>query len=88
MAGTGQRTNYTLFEQNVKIPTAGFDALVKKMRRSEELSEITKKATESELLKMIIVERHTKNRVFVVERLYIKFKKQRERREKIVLLTG
>lgn len=78
---------FRIFGQEVKISKAVFAQHVASLRRSDELSKTTENVGEQELLEMLAVEKNSKDRVFVIERLYIKYKKARERREKVELLT-
>lgn len=82
------RRRLTIFDQIVILTADEYGDLVTNMRRSDQLSKTTEGADEKTLLKMLAVEKDSRDRVFVVERLYIKYKKARERREKVELLTA
>jgi hypothetical protein len=77
-----------IFNQTIIIPQVVYGDIVSLMRKSDQLSKVTERADEQALLEMLAVEKDSKNRVFVIERLYIKYKKARERREKVELLTS
>lgn len=79
---------YTIFGTELTIPARTFNTYVTDMRRSDQIAKAADGKSETELLKMLAVEKATKNRVFVLERLYIKFKKSRERREKVEIITS
>lgn len=76
-----------IFGQKVSFSNGSKKRMVEAMRRSDQLSGLLKDKSENDLLRMLAVEKTTKGRTFVLERLYIKYKKARERREKIELLT-
>lgn len=76
-----------IFGQKVTFSNGSKARMVTAMRRSDQLSVLLKDKSEKDLLRMLAVEKTTKQRTFVLERLYIKYKKARERREKIELLT-
>jgi AmiR/NasT family two-component response regulator len=82
------RRRLKIFNQIVMLTADEYGETVATMRRSDKLSTVTAGLDEEALLKMLAVEKDSKDRVFVIERLYIKYKKARERREKVELLTN
>ena len=78
---------FEIFGVEIDVTDKAVQKHVKDMRRSDQLSDIVSDRNENQLLCMLAIEKHTKQRTFVLERLYIKYKKARERREKIELLT-
>ena len=76
-----------IFGDTINVTEAAHKKAVKEMRRSDALAPVLEGKNETQLLLMLAVERATKNRVFVIERVYIKYKKARERREKRELLS-
>jgi len=79
---------YTIFSKEIIIPKRMFKELFESMRRSDQIAKAVDGKDEAQLLMMLAVEIETKGRTFVLERLYIKYKKARERREKGELIAA
>ena len=67
-----------IFGQKVTFSNGSKARMVTAMRRSDQLSVLLKDKSEKDLLRMLAVEKTTKQRTFVLERLYIKYKKARD----------
>ena len=78
--------NTLILGAKVKLTQDQIKQRVVDMRRSDQIAEFTYGRSELGLLELLAVEHYTKNRTFVIERLYIKYKQMREKREKIELL--
>ena len=76
-----------IFGDTLSVTDSAYKKAVREMRRSDQLAPVLEDKNETQLLLMLAVEKATKNRVFVIERVYIKYKKARERREKVALLS-
>ena len=77
-----------LGEQGVSVSFHAREFIIKEMRRSDQLADKLNDLDEFSLLQYLAIELDTKRRKSVLERLYVRYKQVRERRERVALLTS